>query len=169
MPDRILIAVGANLPASGYRDARAGCEAALQCLQAFGISVQMVSPWFESAPVPASDQPWFVNAVAAASTGLAPGPLLTALHAVETEFGRRRGAVNDARALDFDLLDYAGRVSPADAWPILPHPRMHLRAFVLLPLRHLWPAWHHPVTGETVDSLVAALPPGQAIRQYGDR
>jgi 2-amino-4-hydroxy-6-hydroxymethyldihydropteridine diphosphokinase len=83
---------------------------------------------------------------------------------VEHRFGRVRRERWEARVLDIDLLDYRGLVSAGPA-PILPHPAMAERAFVLLPLRDLVPGWRHPVSGLTVGELIAALPDGQEIRR----
>jgi 2-amino-4-hydroxy-6-hydroxymethyldihydropteridine diphosphokinase len=81
---------------------------------------------------------------------------MTRLHATETSFGRTRSARNAARTLDVDLLDYNGRVE--DGSPMLPHPRLDVRNFVLIPLRDVAPDWRHPVTGRLVDALIGALP-----------
>jgi 2-amino-4-hydroxy-6-hydroxymethyldihydropteridine diphosphokinase len=72
-----------------------------------------------------------------------------------------RGAPNAARTLDLDIIDCNGAirdVGPDGAGPVLPHPRAHERAFVLLPLRDLAPEWRHPTLGRRVAELVAALP-----------
>jgi len=161
----ILIGVGANLPGPGQVDARETCEAALRMLGAREIQITAISPWYESEPVPRSDQPWYVNAVASLASRHAPGELLSILHEVEAAFGRVRGAPNAARTLDLDLLDHDGAVSDGDAWPILPHPRMHARVFVLLPLRDIARNWTHPVSGLALDALIAGLPADQRIRQ----
>ena len=79
-------------------------------------------------------------------------------------FGRKRRVVNEARPLDLDLLAYGDRVDPGPTPPILPHPRLAERAFVLLPLAELLPEWRHPATGESVARLIAALPPDQQAR-----
>ena len=79
------------------------------------------------------------------------------LHGVETDFGRLRSAANAARTLDLDLLDYDGRVL-AGPQLTLPHPRMATRSFVLVPLRDVAPGWRHPVTGQGLAELLAALP-----------
>lgn len=171
----ILIGIGANLP-GGPRPGeiqatpRQSCEAALAALAEDDIAVIEVAPWYESAPVPPSDQPWYVNGVAELETALCPEELLLRLHAVEEAFGRERGVANAARTLDLDLLDHDGQIRPPEGpAPVLPHPRLDTRAFVLLPLRDVAPDWCHPVSGQSVDELIAALPPrsltGDAIRR----
>jgi 2-amino-4-hydroxy-6-hydroxymethyldihydropteridine diphosphokinase len=74
---------------------------------------------------------------------------------------------NEPRVLDLDLLDYDGLVQQ-DGRAVLPHPRLHERAFVLLPLRDVAPHWRHPVRGRGIDELIAALPPGQRVERLTD-
>jgi len=158
----ILIGLGANLPSRQHGPPRATLCAALKMLDARGVRVQARSSWYESAPVPPSDQSWFVNAVATVATELAPAVLLRTLHDVESALGRVRGdARNAPRAADLDLLDYDGRVSAPDDWPRLPHPRLHERAFVLRPLLELAPDWRHPVRGLAAGDLLRRLPDDQ--------
>ena len=157
----ILIGLGANLP-SDVGEPRATLEAALAELEREGVRVVARSRWYRSAPVPRADQPDYVNAVASVETALNPRDLLALLHRIEKKYGRVRGAPNAARALDLDLLAYRDRVSEGgEGAPILPHPRLHERAFVLLPLADIAPAWRHPRLGYTARELAAALPPGQ--------
>lgn len=155
----ILIALGANLP-SHAGGPQQTLEAALKRLEANGVRVVARSGWYRTAPVPVSDQPWFVNGVARVETTLASGALLALLRRVEQEFDRRRTAPNAARTLDLDIIDYDGKVENTPELT-LPHPRMQDRAFVLLPLAQLAPGWRHPILGKTVESLISALPPGQ--------
>jgi 2-amino-4-hydroxy-6-hydroxymethyldihydropteridine diphosphokinase len=165
--DAILIAFGANLPSRKYGSPRETCLAALAALETRGVKILRRSPFYESAPVPISDQPWYVNGVALVETALAPEALLALLHELEREFGRERREQNEARVMDLDLIAYGRRVQDA-APPILPHPRMSDRAFVLLPLRDIAPGWVHPVSGWTVEQLAEALPAGQDIRRAAD-
>jgi 2-amino-4-hydroxy-6-hydroxymethyldihydropteridine diphosphokinase len=163
----ILIGLGANLPSQAGPPATT-LAAAIDHLAEAGIITLQRSRWFVSAPVPASDQPWFVNGVIAVATALEPAALLAELHRVEAVFGRVRGTPNAARSLDLDLLAYGDRVaSPSPAASsglVLPHPRLAERAFVLLPLAEVAPSWHHPVTGRTLAELIGALDGAQLVR-----
>jgi 2-amino-4-hydroxy-6-hydroxymethyldihydropteridine diphosphokinase len=101
------------------------------------------------------------------ATGLDSRELLAALHAVEQDFGRVRTVANAPRIVDLDLLDFRGEVSAGGGQaPILPHPRLHQRAFVLQPLEDLEPQWRHPVSGRMIATLLAALPAGQRIESF---
>jgi 2-amino-4-hydroxy-6-hydroxymethyldihydropteridine diphosphokinase len=160
----ILVALGANLPSPEHGSPRQTLSAALDALAAKGVMVVQRSRWYETAPVPVSDQPWYVNAVAAVETGIGPVELLTLLHRVEEGFGRVRGERNAPRIVDLDLLAYGEDVRDGPDGLVLPHPRLHERAFVLLPLRDVAPGWRHPRLGLTVDEMIAGLPPDQMAR-----
>ena len=161
----ILLALGANLPTERFGPPRAALEAALSELSRRGVRILGRSRWYESAPVPASDQPWFINAVAEVETSLGPEALLVLLHELEAAFGRVRRESNAPRTLDLDLLAYGDLVrGEGGPPPVLPHPRMATRAFVLLPLAEIKPHWRHPVLGLSAAELAAALPKDQAIR-----
>lgn len=130
------------------------------------VQIHRTSPWYRSAPVPVSDQPWYVNTVAEVRTDLPADGLLATLHAVEQAFGRVRTVANAARAIDLDLLDFRGEIAAGGLGrATLPHPRMAGRAFVLMPLADLAPSWRHPVTGERIEALLRALPPGQSTQR----
>jgi 2-amino-4-hydroxy-6-hydroxymethyldihydropteridine diphosphokinase len=160
--DSIYIGLGANLPHPRYGPPVETLTAALADLATRAIVICRVSPWYRSAPVPASDQPWYVNGVAEIASELPADRLLALLHEVEEAFGRVRSTPNAARRIDLDLLDYHGEIAPGGPGKaILPHPRMADRAFVLRPLADLAPDWRHPVTGAPVAALAAALPASQ--------
>lgn len=155
----ILIAIGANLPGRAGTP-RDNCEAALVALGTAGVRVTKRSRWYRTPPWPPSDQPWYVNGVVAVETALGPADLLAVMHRVEREFGRVRepGTANAPRPLDLDLIDYDGQIRSGTP-PVLPHPRLESRAFVLRPLADVAPHWRHPVSGRTVTELLADLPP----------
>jgi len=162
----ILIGLGANLPSPEHGAPVATLEAAVAALTARGLAIRARSRWWESAPVPVSDQPWYVNGVVEVETALDPEALLVLLHEVETAFGRHRSVPNAPRILDLDLLAYGGLVRPGPKPPLLPHPRMAERAFVLHPLRDIRPDWRHPATGQSLAALVARLAPEQSVRPF---
>jgi 2-amino-4-hydroxy-6-hydroxymethyldihydropteridine diphosphokinase len=151
------IAIGANL-ASAAGPARGACEAAAQGLaHATGLARPCRSRWYSSAPVPEADQPRFINGVVRLEGEIAPEQLLAVLQSIEQGAGRVRGVTNGPRTLDLDIVDMAGLVR-AQPSPVLPHPRAHMRAFVLLPLRDVCPDWVHPVLRLGIAALIAALP-----------
>jgi 2-amino-4-hydroxy-6-hydroxymethyldihydropteridine diphosphokinase len=160
----IVLALGSNLASARMGPPRVTLDWALLRLQAAGLRLEAASPWYLSAPVPPSGQPWFVNGVVRLAAGPPPGRLLALLHGIEGEAGRRRAEANAARPLDLDLIDYEGRISLPGDWPILPHPRLARRAFVLLPLADVAPGWRHPLTGQGLAQLMADLPPDQLCR-----
>lgn len=147
--ERVFVGLGANLG-----DARATVVWALQALRQLpGTRVVAASSLYRSAPVEASG-PDFINAVAELRTGLEPWALLVALQSLEHQQGRERPFRNAPRTLDLDLLLYGGRVMQ-DISLTLPHPRLHQRAFVLLPLLELAPQLMHPLLGPLRDCVAA--------------
>lgn len=162
----IFIGLGGNLPSSRFGAPRATLEAALEALDAPDIRVRRRSRWYRSRPVPDDGQPWYTNGVAELETTLAPSDLLARLLQVEHRFGRVRRERWAPRVIDLDLLAYhelSNWHTANETAPVLPHPRLHERAFVLVPLAELAPGWRHPVLGRTVEELVRALPEGQYV------
>jgi 2-amino-4-hydroxy-6-hydroxymethyldihydropteridine diphosphokinase len=157
--DLILVGLGANLP-SRYGPPRVTLAAALDRLAQEGLAVRRRSSFWRSRPVPTADQPWFSNAVAAVDCDLSPAALLVLLHRIEADFGRIRTTVNAARVLDLDLLAYGRLIDPGPR-PVVPHPRLAERSFVLLPLSEIAPTWRHPVTGDDLPAMIARLPADQ--------
>nr|WP_314357464.1 2-amino-4-hydroxy-6-hydroxymethyldihydropteridine diphosphokinase [uncultured Achromobacter sp.] len=156
---RAYIGLGANLG-----DSAATLRRVLAQLQATdGIDAMTASPFYRSAPVDATG-PDFVNAVAALDTRLPPLALLDALQALENQHGRLRPYKNAPRTLDLDLLTYADVLLDHERL-ILPHPRMHQRAFVLLPLQDLAPDML--VNGRPISTWVAQIR-DQAIERLPD-
>ncbi len=163
----IFIGAGANLPHPSYASPRETLQAALLELDRRQIHVLRYSPWYRTAPVPASDQPWYVNVVAEVATDLPADDLLALLHEIEDLFGRVRSVPNAPRLIDLDLLDYRGEIAPpAPGKATLPHPRMVGRAFVLRPLADLAPEWRHPVSGTPIRDLLKALPADQIAHPF---
>lgn len=161
----ILAGLGSNMTTPQLPTSEELLESSLKLVEARGITVAGRSSWFRSAPVPASDQPWFVNGVAKLVTDLSPWRLLALLHDVEAEYGRVRSVPNASRTLDLDLLAYDDMIVEGTGGLVLPHPRLAERAFVLQPLAQVAPEWRHPVSGQTAGEMLARLPPGQRVER----
>lgn len=154
------VALGANLA-----DPVVQIRAAIQALGKLPESrLVKASSLYRTAPVGIHGQPDFINAVAALHTRLSPQELLTALFEIEAAFGRRRDFYHAPRTLDLDLLLYDDRQIDS-AFLRLPHPRMHLRAFVIAPLLEIAPgcripgrgkaaAWQPAVSRQRIEKLV---------------
>ena len=154
----ILVALGSNLPAEEGMTPLDTCVRAAAALDGVaGLRCTALSRWFASAPTPPSGQPTYINGLARLEGLADPVLLLAALQAIEARFGRRRSVPNAARTLDLDIVAMGDLVRAAPD-PVIPHPRMHERAFVLAPLLDVAPDWRHPVLDQTAKALLAALP-----------
>ena len=154
------IALGANLgdPAEQLKAALAALAALPQ------TRLVQASSFYASAPVGFTDQPDFVNAVCELETDLAPLEVLAALLRIESENGRERSFKNSPRTLDLDLILYGEQCVDLPELSV-PHPRMHQRAFVLLPLLEIAPAVLIPKLGAAQGYL--ALVADQALIRLG--
>jgi 2-amino-4-hydroxy-6-hydroxymethyldihydropteridine diphosphokinase len=139
-PALAFIALGANLDQPVQQVSGALRE--LDSIERTHVIV--VSSLYRTKPVGYADQPDFINAVAQVETALSPRALLDQLHVIEERHGRQRSFRNAPRTLDLDLLTYGDLVLDEDGLT-LPHPRLHQRAFVLMPLAEIAP--HAPIRG----------------------
>lgn len=162
-----VISLGANEP-SDRGSPQATVERALDALKELSNSPVQCSSCYLTAPVDSPpDAPDFVNAIALLRVPrtLPARDLLTALHRIEANFGRKRGSTaNEPRTLDLDLICF-GNQQIQSAWLCLPHPRAHLRRFVLAPLAELAPSLQLPGHGESVSEQLAALGQTQGLRR----
>lgn len=160
----IFLALGGNLPFGRLSSPMRTLEVVLEALAGEEVEVAIRSRWYHTAPVAEEPQPWYTNAVVELKTELAPEPLMARLLALEARFGRIRSQRNAPRTVDLDLLAYHDRViAGGEPEVVLPHPRLHERAFVLRPLVDIAPNWCHPVLQRTARELLESLPPGQVV------
>jgi len=145
------IALGSNLG-----DSQSTLEGALAVLaETPQISLQARSSWYQTVAV-GPPQPDYLNGCALLQVSLSPPELLAVLLAVELQFGRVRRQRWEPRSLDLDLLLYDDLILDTPFLQ-LPHPRMHERAFVLVPLAEIAPHWRDPVSGHLIAQLVQAV------------
>ena len=158
-----VIALGGNLG-----DARATVREALERLTACSSRPLLRSSLWRSTPVDCPPgSPDFINAIVALTPlpHFTPETLLAELQALEREFGRRPKLVlNEARPLDLDLIAWGSEVRNTPTFT-LPHPRAHLRRFVLLPLSEVAPDLELPGQTQTVAELLAGLAPGEVLER----
>ncbi|HKP10777.1 MAG TPA: 2-amino-4-hydroxy-6-hydroxymethyldihydropteridine diphosphokinase [Blastocatellia bacterium] len=173
----VYLALGANLG-----DREASLREGLERIAALGLRITRCSSIYETEPVGFADQGWFLNQVVEAQLRHNDKPdaeaalaeqavlLLDALLRIESEMGRRRVTANGPRVIDIDILlcDAIAGVFGHAPLPelILPHPRMHLRRFVLAPLCEIAPDVVHPVLRKRCRELLAALDDPAAVRLY---
>lgn len=160
----IFIGLGANLP-SRHGTPPETIGAAITALEKNGLEILAQSRIWLTAPVPVSDQPWYHNAVVAIATSLPPLEVLKILQSIENDFGRVREIRNEPRVIDLDLLTYDSEILDHPDL-VIPHPRMHERGFVLLPLQDISPEWTHPVSGKDLHMLITKLPAEQMAKPY---
>lgn len=154
----ILVALGSNRTGPWGSPGEA-VQRALRKLNTGGVKLKRVSQLFRSSPFGRTDQPEFVNAVAEIETALPPTALLQRLHHIERMAGRRRTLRWGPRTLDLDLLDYHGRILTKPGQPVLPHPGMAERIFVLAPIMEIAPRWRHPLSHLTAQAMLTRLDP----------
>lgn len=150
--ERIFIGIGSNMG-----DRRRAIEDALTLL-AERPEIELVgcASLYETEPVGVQDQPWFLNTVAELAGSLPPAALLEQLKAIERRLGRKTRSRWGPREIDLDLLLYGGRVVN-EPQVVVPHPEMHKRRFVLIPLAELAPEQVHPVLNRTIRALLREL------------
>jgi len=155
----ILIALGANLPGAAGAPPVATCQAAAAWLGALpGLKLIAVSNWYRTTPIPNNGVPDYCNGVVRLEGEMTARELLEHCESLEAAFGRVRPAPpHSSRTLDVDIIDLNGQIK-AVGMPILPHPRAHLRAFVLRPILDVAPSWRHPTLRLGISTLLAELP-----------
>ncbi|MDV4168763.1 2-amino-4-hydroxy-6-hydroxymethyldihydropteridine diphosphokinase [Rhodovulum sp. FJ3] len=177
--DHLIVAIGSNVT-STYGGPRQTVQAAVDELDRAPFKLLKVSRFYQTPCFPKGAGPDFVNAAATLAFQGEPDAVLRHLHEIEARFGRERVSRWGARTLDLDLLAVASRILPDEIvlknWMelsprrqleeapdqlILPHPRLHERGFVLVPMADVAPDWVHPILGRSVQQMLDGLPDAQ--------
>jgi 2-amino-4-hydroxy-6-hydroxymethyldihydropteridine diphosphokinase len=136
-------------------DRAANIARAMDALAERGVRVIRRSSLYETEPVDAPPQDWFLNCAAEAETSLAPSELMHEILAIERSLGRERRMPRGPRTIDIDILFYGSEIIRAPELEI-PHPRMAQRRFVLVPMAEIAPQFRHPVLQKTIAELLAS-------------
>ncbi|MCK4404209.1 MAG: 2-amino-4-hydroxy-6-hydroxymethyldihydropteridine diphosphokinase [candidate division Zixibacteria bacterium] len=132
------------------------------------ILIKEVSSVYESEPVGYENQRWFLNLVFEVQTSFDPLLLLEYLLAIEDQMGRKREEKWGARNIDLDLLLYDNLIVNSDRLTI-PHPQMHQRRFVLIPLAQIAPQLLHPLLKKTVRQLLESCEDKSMVKLYSEK
>lgn len=157
----VYLALGGNLG-----DRAASLRAARERLEQGGVHIAPCSSLYETEPWGVADQPRFLNAVCRGRTELAPAALLALIKRIEAEMGRTPTVRYGPRPIDIDILLYDEQQLATPELTI-PHPRLHERAFVLVPLAEIAPGLRLPGSARTVRELLEALGETGDVRRVG--
>jgi 2-amino-4-hydroxy-6-hydroxymethyldihydropteridine diphosphokinase len=148
--ETVFLSLGSNVG-----DRQENLRTAIAALPGAGVEVKRVSSIYETEPVDLLEQPWFLNCVVQGETAVPAVELLRVLREVERRMGSKKLIARGPRLIDIDILLYGQQTIDAPNLQV-PHPRMHLRRFVLVPLVELAPDVRHPSWRGTAAELLAA-------------
>src|SRR5216684_6779152 len=148
---------------SNVGDRAKNLRAAIAALAEAGVRVTKISAFYETEPVDFLEQAWFLNCAVEGETGVPALDLLRALRGIELRLGSRKLVAKGPRLIDMDILLYGSEVLDTPELQV-PHPRMHLRRFVLVPLAEIAPTLKHPSWPKTVSEMVSATTDSSEVR-----
>jgi 2-amino-4-hydroxy-6-hydroxymethyldihydropteridine diphosphokinase len=146
---RVYLSLGSNVG-----DREKNLRAAIAALGDAGVRVTRVSSFYETEPVDFLEQAWFLNCAVEGETDVPALELLRALRGIELRMGSKKVVAKGPRLIDMDILLYGSETIDTPELKV-PHPRMHLRRFVLAPLAEIAPELRHPAWTKTIFELAA--------------
>jgi len=153
---KIIIGIGGNIKSEeGVHPIRIAMRA-ISYFKDYSINITNQSSWYETEPIPKSDQPNFFNCIVLANTNLNELDVLKSLHEIEYKLGRKRRMINEARIIDLDLIDYSNKIL-TNKEIVIPHPRAHQRRFVMEPLAEIDNTWVHPILKININKILKNL------------
>jgi 2-amino-4-hydroxy-6-hydroxymethyldihydropteridine diphosphokinase len=155
----VYLSLGSNIG-----DRADNLNAAIAALAGAGVRVRRVSSFYETEPVDYLEQAWFLNCVLVGETEFQPGELLRALRGIESRMGSKKLIAKGPRLIDIDILLYGKHVIDTAELQV-PHPRMALRRFVLVPLAEIAPGLRHPAWTGTVEELLRGTQDRSEVRR----
>ena len=164
---KIIIGIGGNINSEDGSHPIKVAIKAIRYFKEYSIDAIRQSSWYETEPIPKSNQPNFFNCIVFANTILNELDVLKSLHEIEYKLGRRRTSVNEARVIDLDLIDYSNKIFK-NKEIIVPHPRAHQRRFVMEPLAELDKNWVHPILKTNIKKILKKLD-NQNIRIFNEK
>jgi 2-amino-4-hydroxy-6-hydroxymethyldihydropteridine diphosphokinase len=163
MPAQVVyLSLGSNVG-----DREANLQTAIAALAGASVRVRRLSSIYETEPVDYLEQAWFLNCVVEAETELEPLALLNVLRQIEAGMGSKKLIAKGPRLIDMDILLYGAQTIDTAELQV-PHPRMHLRRFVLVPLAEIARELQHPAWRGNVGDLLAQTPDHSEVRKYGE-
>ena len=159
LSETVFLSLGTNLG-----DREANMRSAISALGMVGLRVIKVSSFYETEPVDYLDQPWFLNCVVEGETALTAIDLLHALRVIEQKMGSKKEIVKGPRLIDIDILLYGDRTIATEELQV-PHRRMLMRRFVVVPLVEIAPNAKHPLWSGTAKELLDMVPDKSEVRR----
>ena len=151
----IIVNIGSNLN-SIKGDRLFNIKKTLELIKLEKIKIIKISSFYETPSYPNKRNPKFLNIGLEIKCSYAPKILIKKFNKIEKKLQRTRGIKNQPRTCDIDLIDYDGKVLSSKE-VIIPHPKAHLRNFVLFPIKEITPTWIHPILNKRIDFLIKKL------------